>query len=223
MLFLSKEASNKDEQLKTQMIVSFEDDDSKNSKNVWPENGFFDDRRNDLTIPKANFPENTLCYVNQGTVLLVKGGEKAIYLEFVVIGQAMTVANADLSINLEKHIFKDNDVLLYVSVYNKATRLYGGLKKKLGQLRLRGDDQEHFFSDGYSKEKSTLLYCYLKQPLPNIFHCTALKNHHSFFGDENQKKVKFSKMFLYLPATLERKEDFLKYKDHVHLHPVDIS
>ena len=30
-------------------------------------------------------------------------------------------------------------------------------------------------------------------------------------------------MFLYLPSTLDRKEDFLQYKDHVHLHPVNIS
>ena len=41
--------------------------------------------------------------------------------------------------------------------------------------------------------------------------------------DENEKKIKFSKMFLYLPSTLDRKEDFLKYKDHIHLHSVDIS
>ena len=128
MLFLSKEASNKDEQLKTQMLVSFEDDDdSKNSENVWLESGFFDDRRSDLTIPKANFPENTLCYVNQGTVTLVKVGEKASYLEFVVIGLVMPVANADPSINLETHFFKDNEVDLYVPVYDKMTGLYGGL------------------------------------------------------------------------------------------------
>ena len=63
----------------------------------------------------------------------------------------------------------------------------------------------------------------MKQPLPNIFHCTAFKKHHSFLVDENQKKVKFSKMFLYLRSTIDRKENFLKYKDHVHLHPVDIS
>ena len=63
----------------------------------------------------------------------------------------------------------------------------------------------------------------MKQPLPNIFHCTDFKKHHSFLSDENEKKVKFSKMFLYLPSTLERKEDFLKYKDHIHLHSVDIS
>ena len=88
MLLLSKRASNKDE-LKTQMLVSFEDDDSKNSGNVWLESGFFDDRGSDLAIQKANFPENTFCYVNQGTVSLVKSGEKVIYLEFVVIGQVM--------------------------------------------------------------------------------------------------------------------------------------
>ena len=103
MLLHSKEASNKDEQLKTQMLVSFEDDDSKNSENVWLESGFFDDRGSDLAIEKANFPENTLCYVNQGTVLFVKSGEKAIYLEFVVIGQVMAVANADPYVNLETH------------------------------------------------------------------------------------------------------------------------
>ena len=63
----------------------------------------------------------------------------------------------------------------------------------------------------------------MKQPLPNISHSTAFKKHHSFLVDESQKKVTFSKMFLFLPSTLDRKEDFLKYKDHVHLHPVDIS
>ena len=153
MLLLSKEASNKDEQLKMQMLVSSEDDDSKNSKNVWLESGFFDDCRSALTTQKANFPENTLCYVNQGKVLLLKGGEKAIYLEFVVMRQVMAVANADPSINLETHVFKDHEVLLYVPLYNKAIGLYGGLKKKLGQITLRGDDQERFFLMGTQKKK----------------------------------------------------------------------
>ena len=30
-------------------------------------------------------------------------------------------------------------------------------------------------------------------------------------------------MFLYLPTTLDRKEEFLQYKDNVHLHPVDVN
>ena len=184
---------------------------------MWLESGVFYDRRSDLTIPKVNFPKNTLCYVNQGTVSLVKGGENAIYFEFVVIGQLMPVANPDPSIDLETHVFKDNEVLLYVPVYNKATGLYGGITKKLGQITLRGDDQERFFSNDYSKEKSSEFYCYMKQPLPNIFHCTAFKKHHSFLLDKNQKKVKFPKMFLYFPSTLDRREDFLQYKDHVYI------
>ena len=57
MMFLSKEASNKDQQLKTQMMISFQDDQAKNTEHV-----------------QANFPENTLIYVNQGSVSLVKGG-----------------------------------------------------------------------------------------------------------------------------------------------------
>ena len=48
------------------MFVSFRDDKEKNSKNAWLESRFFDDRQSDLIIQKANFPENTLCYVNQG-------------------------------------------------------------------------------------------------------------------------------------------------------------
>ena len=206
---MSKEASNKDQKLKTQMMISFQDDEFKNTEHAWLKSGSFDDYRSDLTILKANFPENTLCYVNQGSVSLVKGGGQAIYLEFVVIRQSMPVANPDPSINLETHIFKDNKALLYVPVYNKATGLYGSPTKKLAHITLRGDANERFFSYGYSKEKSTLLYCTMKHPIPNSFYCTAFKKNHGFLLDENQKKADFSKIFLYLPSTLDRKEDFL--------------
>ena len=83
------------------MGVSFQDDKIKNSEKVWQESGLFDDCRSDLTIPKANFPENTLCSVNQGSVSLVKGGCQAVYLEFAVCGQLMPVANPDSTIDLE--------------------------------------------------------------------------------------------------------------------------
>ena len=150
-MFLSKEASNKDQQLKTQMMILFQDDESKNTEHVWQESGFFDDHRSDLTIPKANFPENTLVYVNQGSVSLVKGGGQATYLEFVVLGQLTPVANPDPSSNLEAHTFQENEALLYVPVYNKATGLYGGLTKKLAHITLQGDATERFYSYGYSK------------------------------------------------------------------------
>ena len=145
-MYLSQEVTSKDQQLKTQMAVSFQDDETKNSEKVWQESGFFDDHRSYLTIPKAKFPENTLCYVNQGSVSLIKGGGQAIYLEFVVCGQLMPVANPDPTINLETHILRENEALLYAPVYNKATSLYGGLKKMLAHITLLGDEGERFYS-----------------------------------------------------------------------------
>ena len=142
------------------MLISLKDDDSKKNETVWPGNGFFNEQRSDLTITKPNFPENTLVYINQRSISTVKVGH-AIYLEFVILGQLMSVANPDLQINLENHQFKDHEVCLFVLIYNKATWMYGGLTKKLPHITLRGDINERFYSYGFNKEKSTLLYCTL--------------------------------------------------------------
>ena len=90
-----------------------------------------------MTILTANIPENTLVYVNQGSVSLAKGGGQAIYLEFVVCGQLMPIANPDATINLETHVLKENQALLYEPIYNKTTGLYGDLTKKLAHITLR--------------------------------------------------------------------------------------
>ena len=93
----------------------------------------------------------------------------------------------------------------------------------LGHITLRGDYGERYYSYGFSKEKNTLLYCTLRDTLPHIFNCAAFKKHHGFILDENQKKVSFSKLILYLHSTLDRKEKFLQWKDHVHLNLIDVS
>ena len=58
LMLLSKEANTKDTQLKSQLLLSFKDDDqSKGSENIWLQSGFFGEQRVDLTIQKPNFPE----------------------------------------------------------------------------------------------------------------------------------------------------------------------
>ena len=147
---------------KSQMLVSLGETKDSNTEKIWEESGFFKEQRIDLTIPKANFPENTLCYVNQGSVSQVKDGE-AIYLEYVILGQIMSVANPDPSIDFDNYQFKENECLLYVPLYNKETGLFRGLGKRLGYITLRGDKNETFFSYGYDSEKSKILYCSMKQ------------------------------------------------------------
>ena len=137
MLYLSKEASTKDQNLKTQMLMTL-NDDSDSRKTIWKSSGFFKEQRTDLTIKKPDFPENTLVYLNQGSISVIKG-EQAIYLEFVTLGQILPSANPDPKINLDNHDFKGNEVLLFFPSDNTETGLYQGLRKKLRSITLRGD------------------------------------------------------------------------------------
>ena len=221
-MLLSTESQSENQKSRSQLMVSIGENKDSNTENIWKKSGFFKDQRIDLTIPKANFPENTLCYVNQGTVSQVKDGE-AIYLEYVILGQIMPQnwSNPDPTIDLDNYEFKDNECLLYVPLYNTETGLFKGLGKRLGYISLRGDKIETFYSYGYDKERSKLLYCTMKQRLPNIFQCTSFKKHKDFLIQEKLNESNESSLFLFLPSTLDRKEDILQFKSSVNLHPID--
>ena len=72
---------------------------------------------------------------------------------------------------------------------------------------------------GIRKKKGPYCIVPWSMLLPNIFHYTAFKKLHG----SKSKEADFSKMFLHLPSTFDRKEDFLQWKGHVHLHPIDVS
>ena len=143
-------ASNKDERLKMEMMVaSMGESPEKSTECVWKENWFFGDQRADLTINKAKFPENTLVYINNGSVTPVKGVH-AIYLEYVISAQILPVANPPRDMDLDNHRYLDNEVLIFTPLYNTENGLYRGLKKRLGNIILRGDLNETFFSYGFN-------------------------------------------------------------------------
>ena len=186
LMLLSKEANTKDTQLKSQLLLSFKDDEqSKGGENIWLQSGFFGQQRAELTIQKANFPEITFTYVNQARVSLVKGGEKAIYCDYVMLAQIMPLANIDPQINLDTYEPKDNEVVIYVPMYKTVSGLYPGLTKKVRFDYIARRCSRALFSYGY-KEKSALLYCSMKSPLPNTFSSTAFKTHTQFLLDQNE-------------------------------------
>ena len=88
---------------------------------------------------------------------------------------------------------------------------------------MRGDTNETFYSYGFNKERSKIFHCVNKQPLPNIFQCKAFKKNSAFLVNQNQESLEFSKMFMFSPSTLDRKEDIQQYSCSVNLHPVDVS
>ena len=50
-----------------------------------------------------------------------------------------------------------------------------------------------------------------------------LKKNSAFLVNQNQESLEFSKMFMFSPSTLDRKEDIQQYSCSVNLHPVDVS
>ena len=88
---------------------------------------FLGNQKSDFTITKVNFPENTSVYCNQGTILTLKAGEYAIYLDHVILGQIIA-ANTSPP-NLDKYVLKENGVILHVPLYNTKTGHVRGAKK----------------------------------------------------------------------------------------------
>ena len=93
MLLLSKEASEKDRSLKTQLLLSPNSQPEKISgEQIWKKNGFFSDERADFNMEKKNFLEYALCYINKGYLCTVKGGELVIYNHNFILGQLIVAA-----------------------------------------------------------------------------------------------------------------------------------
>ena len=111
MLLLSKEMTDKDKSMKTQLLFKPKNDDKFCSgEKIWKENGFFQDVRAELNLEKVNIPENCSLYVNQGFLSTVKSGEIAMYLHNFIIGQLIIAANQPEDIST--YICSKNEVKL---------------------------------------------------------------------------------------------------------------
>ena len=79
----------------------------KKSVNLWPNFRYFGTESCDFTIEKANLPENTIFYVNQGYQSR-KDGKKVYYTDVFIIAQIMPLAHQPLDI--ESYVLKENEV-----------------------------------------------------------------------------------------------------------------
>ena len=109
-MYLSKEATEKDRQMKMQMTI--DNNDSSASEKIWLTNSFFGDQRSDLTVSKENFPENTLLYLNQGVITNLKAGDRPVYLDYVILAQILPASICPPII--DNYEFGENEVLLLV-------------------------------------------------------------------------------------------------------------
>ena len=219
---MSKEVSDEDRSMKTQLLMSSpaNNDEKVSGEKVWKENGFFKEIKPEMNIEKVNMPENSLFYVNQGFISTAKSDDLAMYVHNFIIGQLIVAANQPKDINEYK--CNDNEIKLLSCVYDLESGDFKGFRLMLAYIVLRGDDDEVFFSYGYSKSKSSVLYSYTKQQIPDAFISTAFKKHFQEVVNE-KKNEDYSKMFYYLPSISNRKEEINQHKSNVSLVPTDVT
>ena len=177
MLLLSKEMTDKDRSMKSQLLFKQSNSDAKaaSGEKVWKENGFFKDVEARLNLQKVNIPENCLLYVNQGFLSTVKSGELALYLHNFVIGQLIVAANQPEDIST--YICSENEAKLLTCIYDLESGDFRGIRKQIAFIVLRGNPDEIFLSYGYNKTKSTAVYSFCKEQIPNAFVSVAFKKH----------------------------------------------
>ena len=212
---LSKEISEGDCAIRSKVVVANIDREKKSSEVIWEKDGFFGTINSDLSIHKKDFPENALVYINQA-YLTVTDGELMIYCDYVILGQLIALKNPPE--DLDEAIKNDK---MFVPIYDNTTGQFLGAKESLGYVMVRNEPEESFLMYGYSAEHSAILFCYSKQPMPNIFRGTAFNSHKlQAYADSS---TQMSDVFFYLPSITDRKESINRYKDQLSLIPVSCN
>ena len=219
MLLLSKEMTDKDKSMKTQLMYKSKPENKLSGEKIWKKDGFFKDVRADLNLEKVNIPENCLLYANQGFLSTVKSGEIAMYLNNFVIGQLIIAANQPKDI--DTYVCSENEVKLLSCVYEIESGQFKGIREQVAFIVLRGDPDETFLSYGFDKVKSKLLYSFSKQQIPNAFVSVAFKKHFEQIMSDDRDET--SSLFYFLPSVSDRKEEINQHKNNVSLSPVDIT
>ena len=220
MLLLSKEMTDNDRSMKTQLLIRSYADKKISGEKVWKENGFFKDIRPELNLEKVNMPENTLYYANQAFISTVKNGELAMYVQNFILGQLILAANQPKNIN--EHICEPNKVKLLSCLYDLESGDFKGVRLMLAYIVLKGDEDEIFFSYGNNKSKSKVLYSYSKQQIPDAFVSTYFKKHFSEIMNEKRDENS-SSLFYFLPSITDRKETINQWKNNPSLVPIDLT
>ena len=141
MMILTKEATDKDKSLITQLLLSTNNSDEKLSgEAVWRSGGYVLDTRPELNLEKKDIPENCLFYINQSYISTVKNREIAMYHDNFILGQLIVAASQPAQIGT--YSCKENEVKLHTCLYDLTTGEFKGLQKELAFIILRGD--KHF-------------------------------------------------------------------------------
>ena len=207
---------------RTEMTLSASAVEEKQIKciNMLKNHGFFGTEFCDFSIEKANMPENTVYYVNQG-YQSYKGNKKVYYNDVYIIAQIMPLAMQPKDI--ENYQLKDDEVKILRARYDPISGEFLGIEYCVGSITVRNDADEQFFDYGYNKDNSKLLYSTKKLKIPSSSKSTVFSVHNMQYEGGAFAEQNPSEIFLYLPSTVDRSEKINKYLTPVHLKPFHVE
>ena len=141
-LIMKKVIENGDE--RSEMSVSTvkgEEEGKQKCINLWQDFGYFGTESCDFSIEKANLPENSVFYVNQG-YRSMKDGKKVYYIDVFILAQIMPLAHQPKDI--ESYEPKDNEVKILRTRYDPISGEFLGIENWLALITVRNDPQEQF-------------------------------------------------------------------------------
>ena len=159
------------EKLKFQLTKNMK---KKRSETVWQNYRYFGFQACEFAIEKANLPENTIFYINQG-YLSYKDGKKIYYTDIFIIGQIVPLLYQPK--NIDDYVLKEDEVKILTPKYNPSTGKFLGLEYCIAFLTVQNDPQEQFFDYGYTKDNSKILFSVQKMKIPNSFKTTMFNKH----------------------------------------------
>ena len=204
---------------RTEMSLSTSPLEKPKSVSMWKDFGFFGREICEFNIEKVNMPENTLFYVNQGYQSYKDN--KKVYYNIFITAQIMPLAHQPKDI--ENYELKDDEVKILRSRYDPVSGEFLGIEYCIGVITVRNDPEEQFFDYGYTKDNSKILYSTKKVKIPSSFKSTVFgiyKNKYEVGASSDELS---SRIFFYLPSTVDRNEKIMKHLTSVYHKPYNIN
>ena len=98
-----------------------------------------------------------------------------------------------------------------------------GIEYCVALITVREDLDEQFFDHGYTKSKPNRLYSTIKNKIPSSFRATCFGFLKNQFDGGVLSEQDFSKVFFYLPSTVDWCEEVNKYMTSVYLRPFIVN
>lgn len=130
---------------RTELAISAEKESGKKNRiHLFEKNGFFGLQVCDFSIEKANLPENTIFFVNQG-YLNFKDNKRIYYNDIFIIEQITPLLNQPENIN--QYSPKEDEVKILRPKYNDKTGSFLGLEYCVAYSTFRNDENEKNLMD----------------------------------------------------------------------------